>query len=174
MRYKSIYVRQGLMDHPGVQHLINQSAGARIRAFQKFDEIKVPGETQEEKISEGKKILVICERSTGLISRFVNKDPGAVCPSFYKLVPSTFCPTDCEYCFLQGTYRSLQPFIRNYVIDYMKLEREIAKLATGKKTCVINAGELSDPIACDAMDEMPRMVEFFSSLEDVKLLLHGA
>ena len=171
MEYKTIFVREGLMDHPRVQLLRKQSDGARIRTFRKFDEIEIPGETQEEKISEGKEILVVCERSTGLISRFVNKDPGAVCPSFYKMVPSTFCPTDCEYCFLQGTYRSLQPFIRNYVIDYEKLEKEICKLSTRKRACVINAGELSDPIACDAMDEMPRMVKFFSSLENVRLLL---
>lgn len=171
MEYKTIFVREGLMDHPRIQLLKKKYVSARLRTFQKFDEIAVPGESQEEKIFEGKKVLVISERSTGLISRFVNKDPGAVCPSFYKMVPSTFCPTDCEYCFLQGTYRSLQPFIRNYVIDYKKLEREIAKLGTRKGTCVINAGELSDPIACDAMNEMPRMVEFFSSLENVKLLL---
>ncbi len=171
MKYKTIFIRKELMDHPRVQLLRKQCDEARIRTFQKFDEIEVPGESQEEKSSEGKKTLGVCDRSTGLIGRFVNKDPGTVCPSFYKMVPSTLCPTDCEYCFLQGTYRSLQPFIRNYVIDYKKLEREIAKLATGKRTCVINAGELSDPIACDAMNEMPRLVEYFSALENVKLLL---
>lgn len=171
MKYDTVYVHQELLTHPSVQLLMEQNKGAKTQVFERFSEIDIPGETQEEKISNGKRILVISRRSTGLIGRFKNTDPGAVCPSFYKMVPSTSCPTDCEYCFLQGTYRSLQPFIRNYVIDYGRLERKIRKLAAEGKAFVVNAGELSDPIACDALNEMPRLVEFFSAMGNVRLLL---
>jgi spore photoproduct lyase len=110
-------------------------------------------------------------RSSSMVDRFVNHDPGAVCPAFYKLVPSTNCVYDCEYCFLQGTYRACRPFVCAYVMDFERLERDLRKKVQHRGcTVVLNAGEMSDPLACDLLENVPRLVHMFSQLDNMRVL----
>ena len=65
-----------------------------------------------------------------------------------------------------------RPFICAYVIDFEKLERDIRRRhGQGDGITVISAGEMSDPLAGDYLGYMPRIVELFGAMDDVKLLL---
>jgi len=170
--FEVIHVRTSLMDKPEVQALLAAYPDAIRRDFVNTSEVVVPGDSMAEKITNGKRVLVIDRRSSSLIDAFVNHDPGSVCPSFPKLVPSTDCPFQCEYCFLQSTYRACRPFVCAYVIDLEKLERDLRRKFPGNgRPVMVNAGEMSDPLACDVLEYMRRIVQLFSGLDDVNLIV---
>jgi hypothetical protein len=155
-----------------VRAFLNAHRGMPVTVFRSVSEVKVAGASMAEKIANGKHAFVIDERSGSLLDRFENHDPGSICPNFPKLVPSTNCPYGCAYCFLAGTYRACRPFICAYVVDIEKLERDVRRqYGDSQRITVISAGEMSDPLGCDVLGYMPRIVEMFGRLEDVKLLL---
>ncbi|MCZ7586939.1 MAG: hypothetical protein M5R36_28325 [Deltaproteobacteria bacterium] len=102
-------------------------------------------------VTAAKQILVLDVRSPhGLVRKFETKG-GLVCPHFYIVgTMVNGCFYSCEYCYLQGTYRSVHPFIKlaiNYddVFDAMKAtarKNKRADLVTN-----FNAGELMDSLS---------------------------
>jgi len=170
--FEVIYIRKGLEEKPEVQEAIEACPQAAVRTFTRTSEVAVQGDSMGEKIKAGKSTLVISFRSRSMIDRFVNNDPGAVCPAFYKLVPSTNCVYDCEYCFLQSTYRAVRPYVCAYVIDFEELGKTLRRrFRRDSDPVLLNAGEMSDPIACDELGNMPWLVTLFSDIENVRLLL---
>lgn len=171
-RFETIWVRRGLEDCLEVEISIDNLPQKRMRWFDSVSEVTVPGTSMAEKIANGKRTLVIDRRSGSLLDTFVNHDEGSICPSFPKLIPSTNCPYRCRYCFLQGTYRACRPFICAYVVDIVELEHDVRRrFGNVNEITVISAGEMSDPLACDVLGYMPQIVEMFSRLQNVRLLL---
>ena len=168
----AIWVRSELIEVPEVISLLALYSHVIVRLFNTVSEVVVPGTSMAEKINNGKRVLVIDRRSGSLLDWFENHDPGSVCPNFPKIVPSTNCPYGCQYCFLAGTYRACRAFLCAYVIDMLKLRKDISRAfpPTGGIT-VISAGEMSDPLASDFLGYMPRIVELFGTLHNMKLLL---
>ena len=170
--FEAIWVRQELHTVPEVERFLASQDGRPVTFFSNIAEVNVPGNTMVNKINRGKRMLVIDRRSGSLLDKFENHDPGAICPDFPKLIPSTNCPYRCMYCFLQGTYRACRPFICAYVIDIEELERNLRRqYGDSQGTIVISAGEMSDPLACDVLGYMPQIVEMFGRLHNVRLLL---
>ena len=170
--FEAIYVKCGLEDVPEVRAFLDTHRGTSVTVFQSVSEVKVPGASMAEKINNGKHVLVIDRRSGSLLDRFENHDPGSICPNFPKLVPSTNCPYGCRYCFLQGTYRACRPFVCAYVVDITELVRDVRRrFGNLEEITVISAGEMSDPLGCDVLGYMPQIVEMFSRLDNVRLLL---
>ncbi len=168
----TIWVRCGLENRPEVQAFLRNVQSLPVHSFETIAEVVVPGVSMAEKIANGKRTLVIDRRSGSLLDRFENHDPGSICPDFPKLVPSTNCPYGCQYCFLSGTYRACRPFICAYVIDIQELEHILQRqYSDPAKITVISAGEMSDPLACDVLGYMPRIIEMFGRLNSAKLLL---
>ena len=167
-----IWVRSGLETVPEVETFLLDNARIPITCFNKVQEIEVSGSGMAEKIEKGKRVLVISERSGSLLGKFENHDDGSVCPDFFKLTPSTNCPYGCQYCFLAATYRACRPFQNAYVIDMKKLERNLRKMDNATdNTTIINAGEMSDPLAGDYLGYMPRIVELFGTMKHLEFLL---
>jgi DNA repair photolyase len=167
-----IWIRSSLEKISEVQHFLSNHSQIPVTAFEKIQEIEVHGANMAEKIDHGKRVLVLSERSGSLLGKFENHDDGSVCPDFHKLVPSTNCPYGCQYCFLSATYRACRPFQNAYVIDLEKLERDLRKMDNAAdKTTIISAGEMSDPLACDYLGYMPRIVELFGTMKHLKFLL---
>lgn len=167
-----IWVRRELESLPEVADLVTRYPDTTIAWFTTIREVEVPGDTMAQKIENGKRTLVIDKRSGSLLDEFVNHDGGSICPNFPKLVPGTNCPYGCQYCFLAGTYRACRPFLCAYVIDVNKLEQSLRRRHGGDEhITVISAGEMSDPLAGDYLGYMPRIVELFGRIENVKLLL---
>jgi len=169
--FEVIYVREELKDLPEVRAFLASCPKSTVKHFARMSEVIVPGDSMEIKIAQGKKTLVIMRRSSSMIDKFINHDPGAICPAFYKLVPSTNCVYDCEYCFLQSTYRACRPFVCAYVIDFQRLAGELyKKLKSHSRPVILNAGEMSDPLACDVLGNVPRLVKLFSQLDNMRVL----
>jgi spore photoproduct lyase len=170
--FDTIWVRRELENVPEVEAFLEHPHTVSVTFFESLAEVRVPGATMAAKIASGKRVLVIDKRSGPLLDRFENHDPGAVCPDFPKLIPSTNCPYECQYCFLSGTYRACRPFICAYVVAVQKLERDVwRQYGKADGVTIISAGEMSDPLACDVLGYMPRIVEMFGRIDNVKLLL---
>ena len=170
--FDSVWVRRGLENMPEVKTLLDNHPEWPVQFSDSVSGVKVPGANMAEIIANGKRTLVIDRRSGSLLDMFVNHDEGSLCPNFPKLVPSTNCPYGCQYCFLSGTYRACRPFLCAYVVDIEKLERELRRqYRDSPGFTVISAGEMSDPLGCDFLGYVPRIVEMFGRLENLKLLL---
>jgi len=170
-RFETIYVRKGLGRRPEVRNVLDSNPEATVNSFAHMSEVIVQGNSIAEKIESGKTTLVITSRSGSIVDRFVNDDPGTVCPAFYKLVPSTNCVYDCEYCFLQSTYRAVRPYVCAYVIDFEGLGKSLRQMFGSNGKVLLNAGEMSDPVACDVLGNIPRLAALFGKIENVRLLL---
>jgi len=171
-RIETIYIKKGFEDKPEVEALLKSHREVSVKSFAHVSEVAVRGNSMSEKIEAGKTTLVVASRSGSMVDRFVNDDPGSVCPAFYKLVPSTNCPHDCEYCFLQSTYRAVRPYVCAYVIDFGELGKTLRRrFGRDSGQVLLNAGEMSDPIACDVLGNMPWLVTLFSDMENIRLLL---
>ena len=170
--FDEIWVRDGLENVPEVRSFLAVCPTVPVQILGSASQVRVAGETMAEKIANGKRTLVIDRRSGSLLDEFVNHDTGAVCPNFPKIVASTNCPYGCQYCFLAGTYRACRPFICAYVADLVRLDRDIRRaFGASRRITVVSAGEMSDPLACDVLGYMPRIVRMFGGIENVKLLL---
>lgn len=170
--FDTVWVRRGLEHLPEVEAYSSGLPKGVVRFFDSIRQVVAPGVSMGQKIERGKRVLVIDRRSKSLLDEFVNHDMGSLCPSFHKLVPGTNCPYRCEYCFLAGTYRACRPFVCVYVFDFPKLEKEVRRLSQDHNgILLVNAGEMSDPLACDVLGYMPRLVEVFAQVPNAKLLL---
>jgi len=170
-RFEVIYIRKELESKPEVRDVLDSYPEAIVKSFTHMTEVVVQGNSMTEKIESGKTTLVITSRSGSIVDRFVNDDSGTVCPAFYKLVPSTNCVYDCEYCFLQSTYRAVRPYVCAYVIDFDGLGKTLRQMFASDGKVLLNAGEMSDPIACDVLANIPQLVTLFGEIENVRLLL---
>ncbi|MBU1882270.1 radical SAM protein, partial [bacterium] len=123
-----------------------------------------------ERLDASKSLLYLCARKSNFIGKF---DPpeNVVCYPFYKVNLGTQCPFDCAYCYLQLTYR-IQPIPRSY-LNLEKLFSELKTLAAkSDRPIVLNAGELSDPLALDGdINIVNDVIEEISKYENIKLLL---
>ncbi len=170
--FEVFYVKSGLEDVPEVRAFLDTHPETPVRIFRSVSEVKVPGASMAEKINNGKHVLVIDKRSGSLLDRFVNHDEGSICPTFPKLVPSTNCVYGCQYCFLAATYRACRPFVCTYVVDVSMLDKVLRRaFPNDGRMHVVSAGEMSDPLGCDFLGYMPRIVEMFGRIDNVKLLL---
>ncbi len=126
--------------------------------------------TLSERIDVSKKLLYLGLRSSKFIDRF--KPPkGVICYPFYKIALGTQCPYDCSYCYLQLTYR-ITPYPRIY-LNLDKLFRELKSFASKSKiTRILNAGELSDPLALDdSIELIPEVIKEILKYPNLELLL---
>jgi len=123
-----------------------------------------------ERIKVGKRFLYLACRSGSFLDIF-EPPRGVTCYRFNKLVLGTQCPYDCSYCYLQLTYR-ITPYTRIY-LNLKKLFREIRILAEStNKTLVLNAGELSDPLALDHIVQVvPLVIQEVLKYPNIELLL---
>jgi len=120
-------------------------------------------------------------RTRKFVEPFVNSDPDSVCPTFLKLTPATHCPFDCQFCFLQGTYRTLRPGVCLYTdlpgmlrdIDGAIMRRDLCQRPRDRKPLVFNAGEMCDSLATLGLMPglLPELVNHFSEPGYDKLLL---
>ncbi len=169
--FKDTWVRQDLKDEEAVAKYIAACPQGRVHYFQRIQEVRVDADALAEKITNGKKVLVLDRKSGSWLGRFVNYDRGAICPSFRKMTLGTNCAFSCEFCFLQGTYRGIRPFVCVYVPDWDQLERDLKRLGANGTSPVINAGEMSDPLAGDVLGYAPKLVELFGRLGGPRLLM---
>ena len=177
---EEIFVAKEAAKNELAAEIIGEYREAKVNRVKSVLEIRAPTLGLAEGMEWGKRILVI-SHSRKFVEKFRNDDPGAVCPTFHKLTPATHCPFYCQFCFLQGTYRTLRPWVCVYT-DLAKMFRGIA-LATmyryllgkdeGDPGLVFNSGEMCDSLATLSIVPglLRQLVEFFGSLGDDKLLL---
>jgi len=122
------------------------------------------------RIHDGKNIIYFGFRSGPFITTFTPPH-GVACYPFHKLVLGTQCPYDCSYCYLQLTYR-ITPYPRVY-LNLEKLFVELRALSQSTtKTIVLNAGELSDPLALDHIVRIvPEVIHEVLKYPNLELLL---
>ncbi|MDH7579043.1 MAG: hypothetical protein QHH75_14800 [Bacillota bacterium] len=134
-------------------------------------EITIGAADSAEKMNKGKKIIYLSTSKKQL-----KEAPGCkagYCPGFQKIViASNGCPFSCEYCFLQGTYRTLRPYITvNCNVDDLIKEIE-ADLEKAQDPVIYNAGEMLDSLALDQFTRITqKLVPFFAAKENAYLLL---
>lgn len=123
-----------------------------------------------DRINKGKHILHLGHRSGKFVSVF-EPPKGVVCHPFHKLVLGTQCPYDCAYCYLQITYR-IAPYVRQY-LNLEDLRRELVRLNDRlKKPALLNAGELSDPLALDPWTRVAEeIISWLPELPRIHILL---
>lgn len=122
----------------------------------------IPGSTDVEKYSSGKRTLVVAVKKS---LKFDVCRPSAD----FEFSLATGCPGNCEYCYLYTTQTS-KPYIRTYVnIDEIfDSVKEHIKKNNGLTTFeVASAG---DPLAIEHLTgSLAKTIEFFGTLENAKL-----
>jgi spore photoproduct lyase len=94
-------------------------------------------------------------------------DPRMGCPTFDKLVVvSNGCPFNCEWCFLQATYRAVLPYMAVHVQYEAIKERIRAYVKKSRKPVMFNNGELQDSLALEHITGAAQaFIPFFANLK---------
>lgn len=106
-------------------------------------------------VSVAKKILVIGKATKKTLVAPFEFDKDMVCPHFHKIVPmSNGCIFNCEYCYLQATYRGKFPYIKlnvNWEAMIDEMEKVVAEERKQGRPVYFNMGELMDSLSFDSV-----------------------
>lgn len=122
-------------------------------------------------VERGKKTLLL-----GETQNFISQQKGQkiqYCPGPRKILPITGCQFDCEYCFLQGTYRGRHPRIKfNLNIEKLlkQLDKDIEK-RSGRRIQVYHMGENQDSLAFDGIFPLTTILVPFFAYKNARLML---
>ena len=87
------------------------------------------------------------------------KEPS--CPIFYELKSGNQCLYDCQYCYLQYTYR-FKPETK-FFINYDKMYQDIDVSLTNSRTKYFDVGEVLDSLALDPLTNLSKqLVQYFA------------
>jgi len=177
---KQIFVTEKAAQTNVTAEIIEQYPQAKVAQVKSVREVRSPKRGLKEAIAWGKRTLVI-SHSRKFVEQFHDDEFDMICPTFRKLTPATHCPFDCQFCFLQSTYRTLRPWVCVYTdLFKMLFQLDMAVLTqyiiSGHQTAsplVFNAGEMCDSLATLRIVPglLRELVEYFAKIEDAKLLL---
>lgn len=110
-------------------------------------------------------MVVKRERKSDFVKLFDKTPPDVVCPHFYELVLSNGCPFNCEYCYLQLTFRgNKKPVL--FTNSWDQVEKELSSVKKG----VFSTGELADSLAV-VPPLLDKALDYFEMQRDKYLLL---
>jgi len=119
---------------------------------------------------KGKKKLVFGVHKSAL--RFSSED-GNACPNYWHFSPYSFCPYDCQYCYLAGTPGvKFSPTVKIFV-NIGEILDQIACVASKlTATAAFYLGKLQDGLALDPLTGYSRLIiPFFAHQKNAKLIL---
>ena len=177
---KEIIIDRKVENKPVTHSILSQCPGVpvgHIDTSQPCDIIKASrlisnADCLSEIIDAGKKVLALVA-TTNVTSSFDMPDHRIGCPHFEKLVlVNNGCPFKCQWCFLQQTYRGMQPFMAVHVRykDIMKIITR--RLEKSSKIVVFNNGELQDSLALEHLTHSGQtFIPFFGRLQNGRLFM---
>lgn len=100
----------------------------------------------------GKEERRVSEVADGSIITLFDKTPpprkpkDVICPHFMELKWANGCPFNCSYCYLQGTFRSLERGKDPHIKNFRKISRHLKAffLEAPDRPEILNTGEVSD------------------------------
>lgn len=165
-----IYVLKKYAEHQVTGNVLKAYPGAKVEYVDKQD-IRFEGGIGE-MVELGKKTIVLGEAQV-----FISPSKGQkihYCPGPRKILPITGCPFNCEYCFLQGTYRGVHPRIKfNLNIDKLikHLDKDIPRRSTGNRIQVYHMGENQDSLAFDYIFPLTKTLVPYFAEKNARLML---
>ncbi|MGD0077903.1 MAG: spore photoproduct lyase family protein [Sedimentisphaerales bacterium] len=132
--------------------------------------LDIGGSNMLETHYKGKKKLVFGVHKSAL--RFSSED-GNACPNYWHFSPYSFCPYDCQYCYLAGTPGvKFSPTVKIFV-NIGEILDQIACVASKlTATAAFYLGKLQDGLALDPLTGYSRLIiPFFAHQKNAKLIL---
>jgi spore photoproduct lyase len=160
-----------------VSYIDDQSPNT-VRRY--IDELYGKPERLADVIDMSKKMLVVgTGTKVSFVDKFVN-EWDCICPSFYSITPlSNGCYYNCEFCYLQLTYRGIYPYIKvNVNLDDLNTAikstvRKEQREHPGRRVN-FNCGEKLDSLAFnDYFNTTDKLLPLFEEkgMENAELLL---
>jgi spore photoproduct lyase len=118
----------------------------------------------------GKNTLLFGVHKSAL--RFSEEDSNA-CPNYWHFSPYSFCPYDCQYCYLAGTPGvKFSPTVKIFVNIHEILDQIAATVAKLSEPVAFYLGKLQDALALDPLTGYSRLfVPFFAQQKKARLIL---
>lgn len=140
-----IYVEKGIKNHHRTKKLLSRFSDARVVSIQKYTEV-FNRKDQNFRLQKQKPALILAEKK----GVFVHKTPdlysiGRKNNFYFSHILN--CPFDCDYCFLQGMYRSAFYVL---FVNYEDFAEEVLKIPCEKNTMSVFTGYDGDSLALNA------------------------
>lgn len=167
--FQTIYIEEGLQKHPRVQYILNLIKPENIIEIQKYTDVFNRKNQNFRLQKESGQKLIIAKKKDNFIQGAPEKCKLGIEKSYY-FSHLYNCPFDCEYCYLQSTYRSA-----NFVlfINYEDYFQEITKLdQEDKLPKYFFSGFDCDSLALESITNFTKdFIPFFETLSNSSLEL---
>lgn len=129
MKVETLYIEKELTDHPRVNRILNRYPHATRIFIERYGEI-FNRHNQNFRIQKHHPALILAKKHGKLIHPIPELYSIGRAHNFY-FSHLLNCPFDCQYCFLQGLYRSAH-FV--FFINFEDFQNEIIEACTEKTT----------------------------------------
>ncbi len=143
---KTIYIEKDIINHPRTVQIVSNYKKARMIICDTYQQI-FNRKNQNYRIQKSCQSLILAKKHTKFVHQIKTNDTIGKKNNYYFSV-SLNCPFDCQYCFLQGFYRS-----SNYVIfvNYEDFQKEIESITKENENCCFFSGYDTDSLAINQM-----------------------
>ena len=158
---KTIYIEEGIADHPRVQDIVTRFPGAQRVYCENYKAVFNPkAQNFRQQKQQGESLILASKQGNRVMSAPAGFGIGHLHNYYFSHMLN--CPYDCRYCFLQGMYPSANHVLFVNYDDFMQdIKATIEK--HGGKDCVFFSGYDADSLAMDGLsDFVPPFLDFFS------------
>ena len=156
----TIYVEEGVRNHPRAQALMQRYKGADVVPCERYGEV-FNRKSQSFRLQKKNPALILAEKFEGhVLPTPEGYGVGSVANFYFSHMLN--CLYDCRYCFLQGMYRSA-----NYVLfvnyeDFQKSIDQVLNLHAEQEACYFFSGYDCDSLALESLSQfLPSFLPFF-------------
>lgn len=166
----TLYIESDITDHPRTENIVSKFHEPRIITIQKYTEIfNRKNQSFRKQKDQGNHFIIAKKREN-----FIQEVPehfALETKHNYYFSTSYNCPFDCEYCVLQGKYRSAYPV---FFVNFDDYQNEISSLLLEHhpEPVTLFAGYENDSLGCEPYSGFTlEFVPWFAQFDNVVMEL---
>ncbi|MAW06989.1 MAG: hypothetical protein CME61_01770 [Halobacteriovoraceae bacterium] len=163
--FKTIFVEEAIQNHPRSLEIISKVNSKDIEVVESYT--KIFGKVRKPYLQKRDNLNLFIAQKKGDLVKEAPPAYGTEGQKHYYFIHSYNCIYECQYCYLQGYFKSPDLV---FFINHEEILKEIESISELNPNSWFHAGEFSDSLALSHItNELPLYFDFFRQKENLKL-----